>query len=135
MKIRTETNIDQIKIEDIISLYMENEWGDKYNPELILNCFNNSSFVVMAIEQDSDKIIGFARVLSDGFLTTWICEILVSPSYQQKGVGSMLISKIKEDFNHTSIYAETFRGKEAFFEKNGIKARENMVVVSRRKHP
>ena len=135
MKIRTETNIEQVKVKDIISLYIENGWGDSYDPELVGNYFRSSTYSVFAIDQESNNLIGFARVLSDNYHTTWIAEIVVSPSWQRMGVGTMLISEIKSNFNHTSIYAETFSGKESFFVRNGIKDRKNMVVVSRRKHP
>ncbi|MBB6482727.1 GNAT family N-acetyltransferase [Spirochaeta isovalerica] len=135
MQIRTETNIEKIKIEEIISLYIENGWGDSYDPELVENYFKNSTYSVFAIDQESSNLIGFARVLSDNYHTTWIAEVVVSLACQRMGVGTMLISEIKTNFNHTSIYAETFSGKESFFVRNGIKDRKNMVVVSRRKHP
>ncbi len=133
MQIRKETDIEQIKIEDIISLYVENGWGDSYDSEFVKNYFLNSTYSVFAIDSSSKKLVGFARVLSDNFHTTWLAEIVVSHDCQHRGIGTLLISDIKDKFRHTSIYAETFKGRESFFVKNGINVRKNMIVVSRRK--
>ena len=133
MQIRKETNIEKIKIEEIIDIYVENAWGESYDTEFVKNYFQNSTYSVFAIDMTSKKLVGFARVLSDNFQTTWLAEIVVSPPFQRRGIGTFLISDIKTVFKHTSIYAETFRGKESFFVKNGINVRKNMIVVSRRK--
>ena len=131
MQIRLETDIEKIKIEDVISIYLENGWGDSYDPAFVKNYFTSSTYSVFAIDEQSNRLVGFVRVLSDNYQTTWIAEILVSPSYQRKGVGTTLISEVKNRFCHTSIYAETFSGSEEFFIENGINVRRNMVVISR----
>ncbi len=133
MDFRMETDIERVKIEDIITLYIENGWGDYYDLGYVKNYFCGSTYSVFAIDRQTNRLVGFARVLSDNYHTTWIAEIVVSPSFQRRGIGTLLISEVKKEFSHTSIYAETFSGTEAFFIKNGINARKNMVVVSRAK--
>ncbi|MCD4681299.1 MAG: GNAT family N-acetyltransferase, partial [Bacteroidales bacterium] len=117
MNIRIETDVEKVKFADVIQLYSSNDWGiDKdYLEEHVKGTFSNSTYSLFAF--DKDKLVGFIRVFSDNFQTTWISEIVIHPDEQKKGVGSILLSRIIEKYGHTSIYAETFEGKEVFFEK------------------
>ena len=45
---------------------------------------------------DHDDLIGFGRVISDGVLYALICDLIVKPSYQGRGIGSRLLEKLIE---------------------------------------
>jgi GNAT superfamily N-acetyltransferase len=38
-----------------------------------------------------DELIGFANVISDGFVHAWLQDVMVSPDHQQSGVGSRMV--------------------------------------------
>lgn len=46
----------------------------------------------------NNKLIGLIEVLDDGELNAYIHYLLVNPAYQQKGVGSSLIEKVKHKY-------------------------------------
>jgi GNAT superfamily N-acetyltransferase len=97
-----------------------------------LKVFNQSSYVAVACDTDGNYL-GFSRALSDGISTSWIAELIVIESAQRKGVGSKILARTMEKLGHTDVYLETFSGKEKFFENQGLKSRNNMVVCSRGK--
>ncbi len=124
-------DLTKIKVSEIIDLYVDVGWvGEKpYSVIATEQSFKNSTYHFFAIQ--NNKLVGFARGFSDDILCTWLAEIVVAKDKQKSGVGSMLISELVKKYGHTSIYAETFEGKESFFEKNGIRERKKMRVVIR----
>lgn len=43
------------------------------------------------IAEDGTQLVGFLRALSDGEVTTYLCELLVDPHYRGKGIGRGLM--------------------------------------------
>lgn len=57
------------------------------SPLLLLQA-GQASFVARS---PSGEVIGFARILTDGLLVSYLSEIVVSPGWQGQGVGRALI--------------------------------------------
>ena len=49
---------------------------------------------VVAIDSQSDRVVGFVNMLSDGVLTAFIPWLEVRPEYQGQGVGRELMRRI-----------------------------------------
>jgi GNAT superfamily N-acetyltransferase len=88
--------------------------------------------IVHATDPDG-SLIGFARLFGDGIFHTSLAEIVVHPNWQRKGVGTALLAEACELYAGTSIFLETFRGQEPFFESCGFTVKPHMVVMSRRR--
>jgi ribosomal protein S18 acetylase RimI-like enzyme len=54
----------------------------------------NSYKSIVAIDEDSKKIIGFVNAICDGVLSAYIPLLEVLPSYQKQGIGSELIRQM-----------------------------------------
>ena len=67
---------------------------------------------------DGEKLIGCARLLTDGYFFSTIPEILVDPTYQKTGVGQALMEKLWL-FSPSSLAFGVQSGNEGFFEKLG----------------
>lgn len=79
---------------------------------------------------DGEKLIGMGRIVGDGAVICYVQDLIVVPDYQKKGVGSLVLSHLKE-------YVESLRspgsmmmfclmcakGREPFYEKHGFVAR------------
>ena len=70
---------------------------DALLPELLLN----STFVVSA--WDEARLVGIARVVSDGVYASMLHHVGVHPDYQRRGLGSELMRRCLERFAHTHI--------------------------------
>ena len=57
-----------------------------------------SMFVVSAWE--GDRLVGFARAISDGAANAYISTVAVLPEYQKRGIGRELIQRLLEDRDH-----------------------------------
>jgi GNAT superfamily N-acetyltransferase len=75
---------------------------------------------------DDDRLIGFARAISDGKLHAFITEMIVDPAYQRRRLGEQLL-KLLVDQCHasgiTDIQLFCAKGKADFYVKNGFSKR------------
>ncbi len=78
------------------------DWTSKPSPQAHLNILHGSSHVVVAIDEESDQVVGFVTAISDGVLSAYIPLLEVLPAYQNRGIGSELMRRILEQLN--SLY-------------------------------
>ena len=77
---------------------------------------------------DADKPIGMGRIVGDGIYNT-ICDIVVAPAYQGKGLGSDIVNRLLDylkaqtpENGSASIQLIAEKGKERFYEKFGFES-------------
>ena len=85
--------IDKMRIEDIERLLKMTYWADKRPTGQIEKSVRNSSCYGIILE-DSGKLIGFARVISDYATTYYLCDVIIDTEYQNMGLGTVLVSHI-----------------------------------------
>jgi ribosomal protein S18 acetylase RimI-like enzyme len=75
---------------------------------------------------DENNIIGMGRIVSDGVLYAFICDMIVIPSYQNHKIGKTIINKLKEkciENKFTRVWLFAAPGKAEFYIKNGFEKR------------
>lgn len=120
MNIKLENNIN---VEDYNSLREKVGWRIK-DSNVIKRALSNSSFMKKAIV--NNEVVGMARVISDGMYAL-IADVIVSPEYQNKGIGKLLINALLKDLEDSinegeeiSVNLVSMKGKEEFYEKCGF---------------
>lgn len=66
------------------------------------NSLKQSYFYICCYE--GDKLIGFLDVVSNGVTDAYIQDLMVSPEYQGKGIGTNLMNKAIERLKEDNIY-------------------------------
>ncbi len=93
--------------------------GMNYNTEILTEKkFRNSTHVVFVF--DDDRLIAFARAISDGVCQATVYDVAVHPDFQGKGIGKTLIEKLKEKLSGFNIILYAAPGKEDFYRKLGF---------------
>ena len=121
-----------INLKQLINLYQSVGWTSyTEKPELLQQAVHNSLYVLGAF--DHDQLIGLIRVVGDGLTIIYIQDLLVLPAYQNQGIGSTLINKVRKEFRHvrqkvllTMEEPET----RAFYEKNGFSSCDQGELVA-----
>lgn len=97
--------------------------------EIVEKALQNTVYSICAY--DDNKIIGFGRLIGDTAMFLYIQDVMVSPEYQGKLIGTnimkYLISKVdefKKDNPDIRTYLGASKGKDAFYKKFGFVARE-----------
>lgn len=92
----------------------------------------NSTVIAAVFEQ---KIVGMARLISDGGMMSFIVDVMVDPAYQDKGVGTLLMKKLllrekemlqKSEIKYISVLATV--KNEKFYTKLGFMERPNLLM-------
>ena len=84
---------DKMKLEDIVRLLRMTYWADRRPVEQIERSVRHSSCYGVWLA-DENKLVGFARVISDYATTYYLCDVIVDPAYRGRGLGSALVSYI-----------------------------------------
>lgn len=90
ISIREDKRLDQ---EQILNLYSMNNWSAADKPAELINGLSNSHMLVTA--WDGAKLVGLGNAISDGHLVVYYPHLLVHPEYQGKGIGKMIIERLK----------------------------------------
>ena len=120
---------NKINYKDYNRLRDEVKWGALPEEQAKIG-LNNSAYVVAC--RDGENVIATARVIWDGGYAAYICDVMVSPEYQRKGIGSQMINKIMNYLKNQlksgwkiMITLVAAQGKESFYEKFGFEKRPN----------
>lgn len=81
--------------------------------------FDNSYTVVFVF--DEDILAGFGRAISDGEYQAAVYDVAVSPDYQGKGIGKMIVQAILKNTPNCNFILYASPGKEKFYEKEGFR--------------
>ncbi|MFO7593788.1 MAG: GNAT family N-acetyltransferase [Pseudomonadota bacterium] len=113
-------------IEDYWPLFLSTGWNEIFKMEKsdIERALANSSFVIAAYA--ADKLVGFARAVSDGVMYAAVYDVIVHPDFQKQGIGKRLvenITKLCKESGVFSVHLFAAEGTEPFYNKAGFKAR------------
>jgi GNAT superfamily N-acetyltransferase len=84
--------------DDLSALYEQAGETFPGSAELLHRAVENSSWVATA--WDEGRLVGLARVLTDGVWAACFQELLVHPSYHHQGVGKGLFDLYETAFGH-----------------------------------
>ena len=98
MEYRIIEGAEQMKVCEVERLLKMTYWADRRPTETIEKSMRNSACFGIRSGEDQ-KLIGFARVISD-YATTWyLCDVIIDPEYREQGLGKALVSHITTQFS------------------------------------
>lgn len=102
-------------------------WGTRAE-NIVKKALDNTLYSISIY--DSDKIIGYGRLIGDEAIFIYIQDIMVIPSYQHKKIGTEIMTKLLEkisvykEFNpNLRVYVGADYNKEGFYRRFGFKTR------------
>lgn len=104
-------------------------WPNPPCPETHYKLLNNSSHVILAIDDQSNKVAGFITAISDEVLTAYIPLLEVLPEYQQQGIGKELVKRMINELKE--IYMIDLCCDDdliPFYEKFGMSKSNGMIL-------
>lgn len=118
--------------QELYGLYQQMWWTKTRTPADI-DIILDHCLPIGLIENETGKMIGFVRIVSDTFKYGFIFDVLLQESYRGKGLGRVLIEAA---FNHPALKRVTvfelhcLPDKVPFYEKFGFKEDfENMKAL------
>ena len=71
-------------------------WPNPPSPQTHLMLLQNSDHCILALEQNSGKVVGFITAITDHTLFAYISLVEVLPEFQNQGIGKALVEKMLE---------------------------------------
>ena len=96
------------------------------NPERLWQAFEASSLVLTLWERD--RIVGLARVLTDGVQVALLCDLAVEPDVQGAGVGKRLVDEILSRLPGVDLLLRDSNLSTGFYDRLGFEVVDNAWV-------
>ena len=89
---------------------------------------NSSCYGLYADNQE--KLIGFARVISDYATSYYLCDVIIDPEYQHRGLGTALVSHVVTSPEYTKLRGFLMtRDAHDLYRKFGFEVVDGRVMV------
>lgn len=119
-------------VENITSRMLEGffeGWKKPHAPEEHLEILKNSDHIVLAIDSDKRKVVGFITALTDRVQSAFIPLLEVLPRYRKRGIGSALVSRMLEKLKGIpAIDLMCDHALQRFYSKFGMVPSVGMIV-------
>ena len=104
-------------------------WKRPRTPEEHLRILKNSSHIVLAIDSDEGRVVGFITALTDRVQSAFVPLLEVLPAYRRQGIGSALVSQMLEKLKGTPAIDLTCDPElQTFYSKFGMIPSTGMII-------
>lgn len=127
MAIHWTQTIDKVDWDEMSELYRIAPLGIK-SGDWLKTAYSNSMFKSLAF--DDERIIAAGRAVADGVDCSYLCDIVVHPSYQGSGLGKELIQRLVDlSRGHRKIILYAVPGREPFYAKFGFRRMNTAMAI------
>ena len=129
MNYRIVEGTDKIRTEEIARLLKMTYWADKRPMETIEKSIRNSSCYGIYAD-GTDRLTGFARVISDYATSYYLCDVIIDPEFRRRGLGTALVSHIVKSPEFASLRGFLItRDAHGLYRKFGFETVDGRVMV------
>lgn len=120
---------DRMDFAKIMALLKQTYWADKRPEEQVRRSIENSRCYGVYLEE-TQKLVGFARVISDFATTYYLCDVIIDETYRHCGLGSALVSHIENAPEYQGLRGILItRDAHALYEKFGYQTLNGRAMV------
>jgi ribosomal protein S18 acetylase RimI-like enzyme len=108
------------------------DWQDPLSSKIHLKLLQNSDEIVLAMDDETGKVVGFVTAITDKVISAYIPLLEVLPPYQGKGIGSELMRLIinrLQRFYMIDLLCDS--RLQSFYEKLGMQTVTGMCIRNR----
>lgn len=81
---------------------------------------------------DAERLVGFARAISDGVSCAYLSSVMVDPDYRRRGIGRALIAELLRDNDGIKFVLQARPDAVAFWAANGFAGAADVLIRDRR---
>jgi ribosomal protein S18 acetylase RimI-like enzyme len=130
MAIQYLTKSDRaIAAADVRRLYDGAGWWPNWDAAGIQKAIDAS---IAVGSWDGDRLVGFARALSDGVHRAYVEDVVIDPAYRGTGIGEKVVALLIEQLagvHIISLFCEPERVN--FYSRNGFRPGKSQVMMHR----
>ncbi|MCR5576067.1 MAG: GNAT family N-acetyltransferase [Oscillospiraceae bacterium] len=120
---------ENMALADVVRLLRMTYWADTRPIEVIEKSLRSSSCYGVWLEEE-EKLVGFARVISDYATTYYLCDVVIDEAYRGRGLGTALLSYIESLPLYAGLRGILItRDAHALYRKFGFEVLDGRVMV------
>lgn len=106
--------------ESIHNLNIQEEWNNLVTKkENTKNAWSNSNVAFVACA--NEKVIGSIRGITDGYITLFVCEVIIDQNYRGLGIGTDLLKYVHNHFPKTRMELLTSSSSRMYYENQSFR--------------
>ena len=117
-EVRYKTDLENVDWQEMKSTLAADRFDNERTPRQLQESFENSYAAVIAYA--NDRIIGTARVISDGVCNAYVVDVWTLTKYRRRGVANTMMEMLLSKLEGQHVYLFTDDAVE-FYEKLGFK--------------
>jgi len=127
--IRYTTSLNDIQPDMLSGFFVG--WPNPPSRETHLRILRNSSFVILAIDDQTNAVVGFINAVSDGIISAYIPLLEVHRDHQGQGIGTELVKRMLERCERLYMVDTTCDANtQPFYARCGLKPSTGMMIRS-----
>lgn len=120
---------DQINTEEVVRLLKTTYWANERPREQIEKSMQNSSCYGIYLDYEQ-KLVGFARVISDFATTYYLADVIIDQAYRHQGFGKALVSYIVSQPEYASLRGILLtKDAHGLYEEYGFESADGRAMV------
>jgi len=92
MRVSVDSSLDGIDWEQAKADLAADDFDNGRSPEALRASFAQSQHV--AIARDGDRVVGMARLLSDGVCNAYLLDVWTQSAYRRRGIGVAMVRQL-----------------------------------------
>ena len=132
---RVIESIDDNRVHQLMELFKREWWTSRRTVEETRAIVRGSDLAI-GLCDESDRLVAFARVLTDGIARAFIFDVIVAAASRGRGLGRRVVDEV---LSHPAVrdveLVELYCKPElvAFYERLGFRSPDSGVVLLRRR--
>jgi GNAT superfamily N-acetyltransferase len=98
------------------------------SPDDVRRAYEQSALCVLA--WDEGRLVGAARAISDGIYHAMLCDVMVLPTHQGRGIGRELVQRILAELGGIKLLTTAAFGKEEFYHRLGFRRHKTALAIN-----
>ena len=122
----------RVDLSQLAELYQITWWAKDRPPDQVRRALEYSHPILTAWE--GDRMVGFARVISDRTYRATIWDVIVRPGHQGRGIGAALVQAAIDhpDLKTVTLFMLLTKDQHRFYERLGFTTERDMSMIYRR---
>ena len=127
MAVHWTESTEQVDWEEMSELYRIAPLGSK-SADWLRTGYSNSMFKCLAFEDG--RIVAAGRAVADGVDCSYLCDVVVHPACQGRGLGKELIRRLIDlSAGHRKIILYAVPGREPFYRQLGFRRMRTAMAI------
>lgn len=105
------------------------EWPDPPSPQSLLRIFKGSDEIVLAVDSEAQRVVGYITAISDGVSCAYIPHLEVLEGRRGEGIGSELVRRMLAKLRHLyMIDLMCDPDVQPFYERLGLRTSTGIII-------